>query len=152
MSGDTIDGDFCEWNDYEQLERVISPYYQKIKFNQDVFQTTTTPTTNAPGYYYQPHHSMAIRVFSNYVETGDISLIEGIPSYAYYSNTDQQFRWRDLYTYGFVDDNGEGVNYPYLNTSHYPYQNVQFRLIPEGINYTTTGIEYPIKPLFDECE
>ena len=21
--GDTIDGDFCEWNDYEQIERVV---------------------------------------------------------------------------------------------------------------------------------
>lgn len=152
MSGDTIDGDFCEWNDYEQLERVISPYYQKIKFNQDVFQTTNTPTTNAPGYYYQPHHSMSVRIFSNYIETGDVNTIEGIPSYAYFSQTSQEFRWRDLYTYGFVDENGRGVSYPYLNTAHYPYQNVQFRLIPEGINYTTTGIQYPIKPLFDECE
>jgi len=37
MSGDTIDGDFCEWNDYEQLERVVSPYYHKIKYNQSIF-------------------------------------------------------------------------------------------------------------------
>lgn len=152
LSGDTIDGDFCEWNDYDQIERIVSPYYQKIKYNQDIFQTTQATSTNAPGYYYQPHHSMTLRVFSNYVETGDVNLIQGIPSYAYYSNSDQQFRWRDIYTYGFRDNLGRGVNYPFLNSAQYPFENVEFRLIPEGINYTTLGVQYPYKPLIDGCE
>ena len=119
MSGDTIDGDFCEWNDYEQSERIISSYYHKLKYNQDVFQTTQTPTSNAPGFYYQPHTPMTIRVFSDYVETGDVAVVEGIPGYAYYSKTDQQFRWRDLYTYGFIDNLGRGVDYPFLNFAQY---------------------------------
>jgi hypothetical protein len=154
MSGDTIDGDFCEWNDYEQLERVISPYYHKLKYNQDVFQTTQTPTTNAPGFYYKPHTSMTIRVFSDYVETGNIENVEGIPSYSYFSTSDQQFRWRDLYTYGFIDNLGRGVDYPFLNFAQYPFKNVQFRLIPEGINYNSDllGVPFPIKPLIDGCE
>jgi len=154
FSGDTIDGDFCEWNDYEQKERVISPYYHKLKYNQDVFSTTSTPTSNAPGYYYQPHTSMTIRVFSDYLETGDVENIEGIPGYAYYSNADQQFRWRDLYTYGFIDNLNRGVDYPFLNFAQYPFKEVQFRLIPEGINYnsTLTGVTYPVKPLIDGCE
>jgi hypothetical protein len=168
MSGDTIDGDFCEWNDYEQLERVISPYFHKLKFNQNVFQTSLkssvvetdtispvgTVDTNAPGYYYQPHQLMRIRVFSDYVETGDLGLIQGVPSYSYFSNADQQFRWRDLYTYGFVDNLQQGVDYPFLNSAHYPYSDVNFRLIPEGINYNENilGINFPIKPLIDGCE
>jgi hypothetical protein len=152
MSGDTIDGDFCEWNDYEQAERIISPYYQKIKYNQDVFQTTALPNTNAPGYYYQPHQSMTLKVFADSVETGDVNFIDGIPNYAYFSNSDQQFRWRDIYTYGFRDNLGRGVNYPFLNSAQYPFQNIEFRLIPEGINYTTLGVQYPYKPLIDGCE
>ena len=154
MSGDTIDGDFCEWNDYEQSERIISSYYHKLKYNQDVFQTTQTPTSNAPGFYYQPHTPMTIRVFSDYIETGDVAVVEGIPGYAYYSKTDQQFRWRDLYTYGFIDNLGRGVDYPFLNFAQYPFKEVQFRLIPEGINYNSNlnGVNYPIKPLIDECE
>jgi len=152
--GDIIDGDFCEWNDYEQAERIISSYYHKLKYNQDVFQTTQTPTSNAPGFYYQPHTAMTIRVFSDYVETGDVAVVEGIPGYAYYSKTDQQFRWRDLYTYGFIDNLGRGVDYPFLNFAQYPFKEVQFRLIPEGINYNSNlnGVNYPIKPLIDECE
>ena len=155
MSGDTMDGDFCEWNNYEQIERVISGYFHKLKYNQDVFATTSeTDRLNAPGFYYQPHTPMTIRVFSDYIETGDINIIEGIPSYSYYSSSDQEFRWRDLYTYGFIDNLDRGVDYPFLNFSHYPFKDVQFRLIPDGINYNSNlnGIEFPIKPLIDECE
>jgi hypothetical protein len=154
VSGDTIDGDFCEWNDYEQKERVISPYYHKIKYNQSVFATTDTPSTNVPGFYYQPHTAMTIRVFSDYIETGNVDVIEGVPSYAYYSNSDQEFRWRDLYTYGFVDNLDRGVDYPFLNFAQYPFKEAQFRLIPEGINYNfnLSGVNIPIKPLIDGCE
>jgi hypothetical protein len=149
---DVIDGDFCEWNDYDQLERVISPYYQKIKYNQNVFQTTSLYDTNSPGFYYKPHTSMTIRVFSDYVETANVGQVENIPSYSYYSASDQQFRWRDLYSYGFKDNLERGVDYPFLNSAQYPFKDLIFRLIPEGINYNTLGVAYPIKPLIDECE
>ena len=152
MSGDTIDGDFCEWNDYEQLERIVSPYYQKLNYNQNVFQTTNTYTTNNPGFYYKPHTSMTIRVFSDYVESANVGQVDNVPSYSFYSSSDQQFRWRDLYTYGFKDNLERGVDYPFLNSAQYPYKEAIFRLIPEGINYNTLGVQYPVKPLFDECE
>lgn len=151
---DLIDGDVCEWNDFEQLERVVSPYYQKIKFNQNVFQTTNVSDTNPPGYYYKPHNLMTLRVFSDYVETGTAGQIDGIPSYAFYSSANQQFMWRDLYTYGFIDNLDRGVDYPYLNSAQYPFSEVIFRLIPEGINYNESleGVDVSIKPLIDGCE
>jgi hypothetical protein len=152
--GDVMDGDFCEWNDYEQIERVVSPYYHKLKFNQTVFQTTKVATTNAPGYYYQPHNKMTIRVFSDYVETGDVEFVDQIPEWSFYSTSDRQFRWRDLYTYGFRDNLNRGVDYPYINTAHYPFSEIIFRLIPEGINYNENlnGYDFSFKPLIDECE
>ena len=154
MRGDVMDGDFCEWNDYEQIERVISPYFHKINYNQTVFQTLNNPDTNSPGYYYQPHNKMTLRVFSDYIETGDVNFIDQVPSYAFYSSSDQQFRWRDLYTYGFTDNLERGVDYPFLNTAHYPFADITFRLIPEGINYNESlyGVDVAIKPLIDECE
>ena len=150
--GDIIDGDFCEWNDYDQIERVISPYYQKINYNQNVFQTTSLYDTNSPGFYYKPHTSMTIRVFSDYVETANVGQVDNVPFYSYYSSSDQQFRWRDLYSYGFRDNLERGVDYPFLNSAQYPFKELTFRLIPEGINYNTLGVEFPIKPLIDECE
>jgi hypothetical protein len=151
---DVMDGDFCEWNDYDQTERVISSYYHKLKYNQTVFQTSDNPDSNSLGYYYKPHNLMTLRVFSDYVETGDVGLIEGIPSYSFYSQSDQEFRWRDLYTYGFTDNLERGVDYPFLNTAHYPFSDITFRLIPEGINYNEDlyGVDVAIKPLIDECE
>jgi hypothetical protein len=151
---DLIDGDFCEWNDYEQTERVVSPYYHKIKYNQRIFQTTRETDQNSPGFYYTPHNKMTLRVFSDYVETGDVKFIDQVPSYSYFSNSDQQFRWRDLYTFGFKDNLKRGVDYPFFNTAQYPFTDIVFRLIPEGINFNSSllGIDYPIKPLIDGCE
>jgi hypothetical protein len=165
-SGDTISGDFCEWNNFTQKERIISPYYQKIRYNQDIFKSSNTPTNNPSGYYYQPHIGMVIRVFSSYIETGQLVNVDNVPSWAYYSNNFKQFMWRDLYSYGFVDENLNGVDYPFLNFSHYPYINGFFRLIPDGD--IEAGVEGPkfgplsgfsintgtivVKPIVDECE
>ena len=154
--GDAIDGDFCEWNDYEQIERVVSAYHQKIKYNQEVFQTVNDVTDNAPGYYYRGHTPMTIKVFSDYVETGEPNAIQDIPTYSYFSKTDQEFRWRDIYTYGFFDQLGRGVDYPFFNNAHYPYLNTIFRIIPDdkgyNINDILSGLQIPVKPLVDECE
>jgi hypothetical protein len=151
---DVLYGDFCEWNDYEQLERVISPYYQKINYNQTVFQTSDFVDTNSKGFYYAPHNKMTLKVFSDYIETGNVEFIDQLPEYSFYSESDQQFRWRDLYTYGFFDNLDRGVDYPFLNTSHYPFTDIVFRLIPEGSNYNESlnGVDIPIKPLIDDCE
>ena len=54
----------------------------------------------------------------------------------------------------FLDNLGRGVDYPYLNTAQYPYSDINFRLIPEGINYNDnlTGYDFSFKPLIDNCE
>jgi hypothetical protein len=152
--GNVLLGAFCEWNDYDQTERVISEYYHKINFNQDVFQTSNTPSENTNGYYYTPHMMMKIRDFADTVETGDINNVDQVPGYSFFSESDQEFRWRDLYTYGFIDELGNGVDYPYLNNCHYPFTNVIFRLIPEGLdsNGELMGLNIPTKPLIDGCE
>lgn len=152
--GDLIDGDFCEWNDYEQIERVISPYIQKIRFNEDVFKTVDKPSNNTPGYYYTVHHPMTIKVFSSYVETGVADITENIPNYAFYSASDQLFRWREPYTIGEFDNDNRGVTYPFLNGAQYPYQSVIFRLIPEGSNYQDVLDGYALggQPIIDDCE
>ena len=154
--GAVIDGDLCEWNDYLQVERVYSNYYQKIKYNQDIFKTTENQTTNSPGYYYKPHNPITLRTFSDYVETGSVDEVEGIPNYAYYSNADQEFRWRDLYQYGFIDSEGIGVDYPFMNNAQYPFKDFVFKLIPDNEGYNINdglfGLNVPFDPLIDKCE
>ena len=154
-SGDTIDGDFCEWNDYEQTERVISKQVHKITFNQTYFtQNLDTSPTNTFGYYYYPHNSITIKTFSPYVEEGpaDVNIV-GIPNYAFFSNASNSFRWRDIYPFGYIDNENVGVDYPFTNGKHYPYDNIIFRLFPD--NYQGIGQnlgDLIVDPTTDECE
>ena len=152
-----FDGDFCEYNEYEQIERVISDFYYKVK-HSPIFEIND----NEKGYYYKPHNKLQLKVFSDYVETVDKNLADNIPNYAFYSTIDGQFRWRDIYTIGFFDDNNNGVNYPFINDSFYPFVNNVFKLFPEGYDYyeqkilksINNGVNDPtiVKPVIDECE
>jgi hypothetical protein len=161
-TGDTLDGDYCEWNNYEQLERVVSTYQHKIKYNQNWFKLDNDlPVSNQPGYFYQPHNPIQIAAFSDYVEEGSGVNVVGIPDYAYYSTLSALFRWRDKYPYGYIDTDGVGVDYPFLNGKHYPYENTIFRITPEAYNipsdYATIGLVPPniitiADPIVDECE
>lgn len=149
--GDIIEGDLCEWNDYEQKERVVSKMYHKFTFNPFVFDISETDNNlNQLGYYYQPNFPLKIRGYSDYIEDGDKDNLVGIPDYAYFSASKNKFIWRDLYTYGYVDPNNNGVNYPFLNGTHYPYDNYIFRIIPEGTNYIEQSTVED--PLIDDCE
>lgn len=149
-SGDTLDGDFCEWNDTEQKERVISNLFHKLTYNRYMFQTEQIPTTNPFGFYYQPHSSVTLRVYSDYIESGDKRFVEGVPDYSFFSEKENQFIWRDLYPYGFIDSTGLGVSYPFMNGTHYPYQDIIFRIIPEGTNYKEQILIND--PVIDPCE
>ena len=148
---DTLVGDFCEFNKYLQLETVISSNYHKINFNQSVFPTSDTPS-NSPGYYYKPHYEVPLRVFSVYVENfNGVGGIDNLPNWAYYSKTYNRWIWRDLYEVGFIDQEGNGVNYPFSNGANYVFNDYIFRLIPEG--KTNKGFNQVIyQPLTDECQ
>jgi len=150
--GDIIDGDYCEWNDFEQSERVISRYVNKITFNQNYFvQNLGALPDNTFGYYYYPHNPITIQVYSSYIEESDSSIdLEGMPDYAFYSNASNSFRWRDIYPFGFIDNDGLGVDYPFTNGKHYPYTNTIFRVFPEGIGLP--NINEIADPTIDECE
>ena len=86
-----------------------------------------------------------------YIEEGEAQQVAGIPNYAVYSENSLSFRWRDIYDYGFVDETNAGVNYPFLNGVHYPFELTTFRLIPEGSN-ENLFINIIQDPTIDECE
>lgn len=153
QSGDTMYGDWCEWNDIEQAERVISPYMNKLTYYSKAFNISPTNNQNPNGYYYQTHFPITLKVFSDYTETAQNNLVDGVPNYAYFSNNLQQWIWRDIYTYGYIDSLGRGVDYPFLNESHYPFTNIPFRLYPEGASFDITDLYQVVaQPLIDGCE
>jgi len=152
-----FDGDFCEYNDYDQKERVVSDFYYKIKHYGSIFNVNDSDSV---GYYYKPHNKMNLKVFSDYVETVSVNDATDIPNYAFYSKFDGQFRWRDIYSVGFFDENNNGVNYPFINNCFYPHANSTFKLFNEGYDYyeqkimKSVNIEKAsvVKPIIDGCE
>jgi hypothetical protein len=151
---DIIDGDFCEWNDFEFKERVVSELYHKITYNENVFNINITGESNPNnplGFYYQTHHPMTIKKFSSYIEEGDPAKVSEIPNWAIYNQSTKTFFWRDVYPYGYIDPDGVGVDFPFLNGAHYPFKNIVFRLIPEGS--TSISLSTVVQqPTTDDCE
>ena len=202
---DIIDGDFCEWNESEQIERVISKVNHKIYFNPanfsfypyitanvelgdddfpfnvqmpniqptepfecikdsqgdcteiavftgaTAFTSNTIYNDNPYGYYYNPHNSIKIKEFSEYIETAERSVLD-IPNYAYFSKSQNLFIWRDFLPYGINNPNSNGINYPFVNNAHYPYTSINFRLIPEGTTYWYDNTTTQDSPITDNCE
>jgi hypothetical protein len=148
--GDTIKGDFCEYNDYEQKEYVISDLFHKYSFNYNLFYDNS-PINEPSGYLYKPHNSIKIRTFSDYLEFGSANEVDNIPQYAWYSQYEESFFWRDLYGYGYIDGDNIGVNNPFTNGSHYPFKTILFSQYP--IKRSTSVQTTLITPIInDNCE
>ena len=152
--GDTVEGGYYEWNRYQLIERKISDNYHKFTFNPNFFKIIGVKSgsefnVNPKGYYYRPHHSITLRDYSNYIETSDTPEVLGAP-YLFYTTSNKLYQWRDIYSYGYIDEKGVGVNYPFFNGCHYPYKNIVFRLIPEGSNYIENNVVGTVTK--DNCE
>ena len=153
VSGDTLYGDWCEFNNITQRERVISKYMNKLTYYAKGFNVSGEPTSNPNGYYYQTHFPITLKVFSDYIESADSDFVEGVPNYAFYSQSLKSWLWRDLYPLGFIDTNGDGVDYPFLNDSHYPFSDIIFRLYPEGASFDINSLYSVVPdPIIDGCE
>jgi len=149
--GDQITGDYCEFNDYTQIERVVSENYHKFTFNYSYFYGDSFGAlTNQLGYYYRAHFPTTIKVFSRTLSEEPFTNILSVPDYSSYLSFTNSFVWRDIYDYGYIDSEGFGVDYPFLNGAHYPKNEIIFRLIADG-----SQINYPdviADPTTDECE
>jgi hypothetical protein len=165
--GDVIKGGFCEYNDIEQKEYVLSEIHHKYSFNNLLFSNSQTQTggnntggnifseADIPqGYVYKPHYSVPIRTYSDYIETTSVNQLSSAPFYAFYSNETQQFIWRDLYTYGYIDSDGIGVNHPFINGAHYPFKDILFLQYPiaRNVNGMVGDITVINQPTNDNCE
>jgi hypothetical protein len=154
-TGSVIKGDFCEFNDMEQKEYVISKLYHKYSFNPILF-LDNSPFNLPAGYCYIPHHSIPIRQYSDYIESytqeGTTNLpVVDIPNYSWYSDYEKNWYWRDIYDYGFIDAENRGIDFPFTNDAHYPFTTINFLQTPiKRITYVETTLVN--SPIFDNCE
>lgn len=120
-------GDVVEYNSITIKEVVLSDVNHR--FNTVNRETTNNSIVSGPrpeGYYYKAHHLIKIRDFSSYIEEGDANTY-GIPDYAIKLSNDKYY-WRDYLDIGTNDITNDFVNYPFLNNSHYIYQNYCFEV------------------------
>ena len=62
--------------------------------------------------------SIPIRALSDYVENGTKDTVDNIPKYSWFSEYNNKWYWKDIYTYGYIDSDGIGVNNPFINGAH----------------------------------
>jgi hypothetical protein len=147
-----ITGAFVEYNRKELKERIISETYHKFS-HRTIFSGTTVgsnnklfyhsqdqstfysgvTTGNTVGYYYQPHYRVKLRELSPYIETSKLDATQpntliNLPENAVYDQKEKLWKWRDVYDHGFIDQEGNGTNFPFINNIHYVNKNINFYL------------------------
>lgn len=147
---DLLFGDFCEFNNIEQKEYIISKCQHKITFNEQLYQTLDNGSDIPAGYFYQPHYPIKLRDFYTTVSDTLGQSTEEKKPWAYYSTNLNRWIWRDLIPYGEVDS-GVGVDYPFLNDAHYPFGDIMFRLTTPFRNINST-VPVTEQPTSDDCE
>jgi hypothetical protein len=157
--GDTIMGGIYEYNPYEMIERKVTDRYLRLSFNDDFFDRKTINGTTYPngpeGYYYNPHFEYKLRVYSDYIEESDTSNIYNLPSYAKYFQKENVWKWRDIWSKGYVNAEGLGVDYPFINGCHYINNVENLYIKPDTIDGVTNSRveDTRINPfLIDDCE
>lgn len=139
--GTVLTGAFVEYNRTEVKERIISEAYHKITAplqtldhqQDDPTVFSGTSANNMSGLFYQPHYRVKLRQLSPYVETSKTNQIYGLPQNAKYLEEKDIWAWRDVYDHGFIDPDGFGTNYPFMNNTHYVKNDVNFYLRNENL-------------------
>lgn len=131
-------GDLVEYNTNILKETVLAEVYYRFNTinREDNTQTVTYQVyedgerytidlgPRHEGYYYKAHHLIRIRNFSTYIEQGNASTVD-MPSYVT-AFPDGRYLWRDLIDIGSIQPNAEVLDYPFINGSHYMYDNYCF--------------------------
>jgi hypothetical protein len=69
-----------------------------------------------------------------------------------FSKKTGNFIWRDIYSYGYIDGDGIGLNIPFLNDAHYPFKEVRMIQFPVIRNVSDLETDLINDPITDDCE
>lgn len=134
--GTVLTGAFVEYNNEEFKERIISESFHKFTISETKFEHNQSSgvtfdgasSTNKVGLFYQPHYRVKLRELSPYVESSTTKDVYDLPENLIYDEVNKVWKWRSLYKHGFIDVDGRGTNFPFLNNSHYVKSDINFYL------------------------
>ena len=78
---------------------------------------------------YKPFYKINLKLKSTYIEDSDT--IQSTPNYAIHSRQRDKYIWRDIFDIGVSDENGNKIDFPFMNGSFYVYNNFNFFVTPE---------------------
>ena len=107
--GDTFYHTLCEYSTEQLVETEICPIYHKFIHKNVLFD-------------YNPFYKKQLKLISNYIETGDN--VYNIAQHAVYSRMNQQYIWRDVFDIGVADEDGNVIDFPFMNGSLYCYTDI----------------------------
>ena len=91
----------------------------------------------------------------DYIEESETSNIYNLPSYAKYFVKEKVWKWRDIWSKGYINPEGLGVDYPFINGCHYINKLNNFYIRPDTIDGVTNNrVQDTRINLFlnDDCE
>jgi hypothetical protein len=144
--GTTLTGAFVEYSEFDFKETIISETFHKIYNPIDIFDYGQTGDTvdfsgyqfsgatadNPFGLFYQPFYRLMIRQLSPYVETSTTNDVYNLPENCRYVESKGLWEWRDIYDQGYIDPDGYGTNFPFINGTHYVHSDINFYLRNEA--------------------
>jgi hypothetical protein len=80
-------------------------------------------------FHYNPFTKLNLKLKSTYIEDSDTN--ENIPEYSIYSRSREKYIWRDILDIGFIDEDGNTIDFPFMNGCFYVYKDINFFTIPE---------------------
>ena len=105
-----------EYSAENLTEELISPVEHNFIHNYVLFK-------------YKPFQEIDLKLRSSYIE--DSASNSFIPKYALYSRKTDKYIWRDILDLGVSDNDGNVLDYPFLNGSRYAYQRLIFNVLTE---------------------
>ena len=135
----------------EQIEFVISECNHKLSFNEILYQIESQSTTIPEAYFYKPHYPITLKNYSSSLSTQQQILGIDRPRWAYFSENEQAWIWREILAPGVIEPDGTGVDYPFLNGAHYTFNQDLF-LLATPFKNINVSVETDAQPNIDPCE
>lgn len=77
-------------------------------------------------FYYNPFTKIPVKLLSSYINVGDNTTT--IPKYGIYSKMQENYIWKTFYDIGQSDENGNIIEFPFLNNSFYVFNDIKLFL------------------------
>lgn len=155
--GDILIGDFVEYNEKELKEIILSHAHHKIVSNLQSFYHSQNldsyysgaTNNNKVGLFYKVFNGIKLKQESPYIETSFEKEIDNLPENTKYFENEKMWRWRDLYENGYVDNENNGVDFPFINGSHYVKNDINFYLKNEKTYKKPDDVVISFNDLFE---